>query len=141
MLIDWCDTLHFEHRSDGQFTREDLGPALPPDDLVLRAARALQQASGHMAGAHIGVHKLIPAQAGMGGGSSDAASTCWRSTAFGICGFRCGRIGPNRLVTGCRRAVFFAWRPRLGRRRWRAMATACADAIALSCRETAAWAG
>jgi 4-diphosphocytidyl-2-C-methyl-D-erythritol kinase len=75
MLIDWCDTLHFEHRDDGQLIREDLGPALPPDDLVLRAARALQQASGHTAGAHIGVHKRIPAQAGMGGGSSDAAST------------------------------------------------------------------
>ncbi|MFT4194532.1 4-(cytidine 5'-diphospho)-2-C-methyl-D-erythritol kinase [Ottowia sp.] len=74
-LIDWCDTLHFERRADGVLTREDLGCALPPDDLVLRAARALQQASGCRDGAHIGVAKRIPAQAGMGGGSSDAAST------------------------------------------------------------------
>jgi 4-diphosphocytidyl-2-C-methyl-D-erythritol kinase len=74
-LIDWCDTLHFERRADGVLTREDLGPALPPDDLILRAARALQQASGCREGAHIGVAKRIPAQAGMGGGSSDAAST------------------------------------------------------------------
>ena len=76
MLIDWCDTLHFECRSATQdITREDLGPALPGVDLTLRAARALQAATGCTQGAHIGVHKRIPAQAGMGGGSSDAATT------------------------------------------------------------------
>ena len=75
MLIDWCDTLHVEARSDGQLSREDLTSPLPPDDLVLRAARALQAATGTSRGAHIGIAKQIPAQAGMGGGSSDAA-TC-----------------------------------------------------------------
>jgi 4-diphosphocytidyl-2-C-methyl-D-erythritol kinase len=75
MLIDWCDTLHFSVRTDGQVSREDLTWELPPDDLVLRAARALQQATQCPLGAHIGVSKSVPAQAGMGGGSSDAAST------------------------------------------------------------------
>ncbi len=75
MLIDWCDTLHFELRADGHITREDLTTPLPLDDLVTRAARALQAASGCPFGAHIGIEKSIPAQAGMGGGSSDAAST------------------------------------------------------------------
>jgi 4-diphosphocytidyl-2-C-methyl-D-erythritol kinase len=75
MLIDWCDTLHFELRPDGQISREDLGAALPADDLVLRAARALQQATGTAGGAHIAIDKQLPCQAGMGGGSSDAA-TC-----------------------------------------------------------------
>lgn len=75
MLIDWCDTLHFERRPDGHLSREDLGPALPPNDLILRAAQALQQASGCTQGAHISVHKQIPAQAGLGGGSSNAATT------------------------------------------------------------------
>jgi 4-diphosphocytidyl-2-C-methyl-D-erythritol kinase len=75
MLIDWCDTLNFELRHDGLISREDLGTSLPADDLIVRAARALQAATGSRAGAHIGVHKRIPAQAGMGGGSSDAAST------------------------------------------------------------------
>jgi len=75
MLIDWCDTLNVELRQDGLITREDLGASLPADDLIVRAARALQAATGSRAGAHIGVHKRIPAQAGMGGGSSDAAST------------------------------------------------------------------
>ncbi len=75
MLIDWCDTLHFDIRSSGQISREDLGTALPADDLIVRAARALQTASGTRLGVHAGVEKRIPAQAGMGGGSSDAAST------------------------------------------------------------------
>ena len=75
MLIDWCDTLHFDLRQDGGVTREDLTQPLPPDDLVLRAARALQAATGCRLGAHSGVHKRVPAQAGLGGGSSDAAST------------------------------------------------------------------
>ena len=75
MLIDWCDTLHVELRSDGQLSREDLTAVLPPDDLVLRAARALQAHARPGQGAHIGVAKHVPAQAGMGGGSSDAA-TC-----------------------------------------------------------------
>ena len=74
-LIDWCDTLHFDTRADGQLSREDLTDPLPADDLVLRAAKALQSASGTTLGAHIAIEKTIPAQAGMGGGSSDAAST------------------------------------------------------------------
>ncbi|HOB94708.1 MAG TPA: 4-(cytidine 5'-diphospho)-2-C-methyl-D-erythritol kinase [Aquabacterium sp.] len=74
VLIDWCDTLHFERRSDGRLQRHDLGPALPADDLSLRAARALQQASGTALGADISVMKRVPWGAGLGGGSSDAAS-------------------------------------------------------------------
>ena len=75
MLIDWCDTLHFELRADGQISREDLGALLPGDDLGVRAARALKSASGSAFGANVLIDKCIPAQAGMGGGSSDAAST------------------------------------------------------------------
>lgn len=75
MLINWCDTLHFELRHDGQISREDLNTPLPEHDLIVRAALALQKATGCTLGAHIGIHKSIPAQAGMGGGSSDAAST------------------------------------------------------------------
>jgi 4-diphosphocytidyl-2-C-methyl-D-erythritol kinase len=74
-LIDWADTLHFEARADGQLARHDLGPALPAEDLCLRAARALQAASGCTQGADISVHKSVPWGAGMGGGSSDAATT------------------------------------------------------------------
>jgi 4-diphosphocytidyl-2-C-methyl-D-erythritol kinase len=74
-LIDWCDTLHFEHRADGRISRTDLGPALPDDDLSVRAARALQAAAGVTAGVHISIDKQVPWGAGLGGGSSDAATT------------------------------------------------------------------
>ncbi len=74
MLLDWHDTLHFERRPGGGLSREDLSVPLPEDDLCLRAARALQQATGCTQGAHIAIDKRLPAQAGMGGGSSDAAS-------------------------------------------------------------------
>ena len=85
MLIDWCDTLHFELRQDGHISRSDLPPGgalnlasgastLPEEDLTVRAARALQKACGTPLGVHISLEKRIPSQAGMGGGSSDAAS-------------------------------------------------------------------
>lgn len=81
MLIDWYDTLHLELRRDGNISRSDLLTAgaeipeiLPTEDLTVRAARALQKATGTSLGVHIGLEKRIPSQAGMGGGSSDAAS-------------------------------------------------------------------
>ena len=75
VLVDWCDTLHFERRDDARLQRHDLGPPLPQDDLILRAARSLQRASGSVLGADISVDKRVPWGAGLGGGSSDAAST------------------------------------------------------------------
>lgn len=77
MLIDWSDTLHFKLRQDGAIHRIDAlpGSALPDNDLVVRAARALQAATGCTLGADITLEKRLPAEAGMGGGSSDAAST------------------------------------------------------------------
>jgi 4-diphosphocytidyl-2-C-methyl-D-erythritol kinase len=74
VLVDWADTLHFERRSDGTLHRHDLDTALPADDLTLRAARALKAASGCAAGADIHIEKRVPWGAGLGGGSSDAAT-------------------------------------------------------------------
>lgn len=75
VLIDWCDTLHFERRDDGLLQRHDLALPLPADDLSLRAARLLQAQSGCAWGVDISIEKRVPWGAGMGGGSSDAAST------------------------------------------------------------------
>ncbi len=78
VLIDWADTLHFERRADRRVHRHDLSHdlsrTLPEDDLCVRAARALQVASGCAQGVDIGLDKRLPTGAGMGGGSSDAAT-------------------------------------------------------------------
>lgn len=75
-FIDLCDTLHFDRRSDGQIVCEGSQPGLAhEDDLVVRAARALQSATGTSFGAQIRYQKTIPSGGGLGGGSSDAAST------------------------------------------------------------------
>lgn len=76
-FIDLCDTLDFDLRRDGLVVRD--GPSVPDlapeDDLIIRAARALQQATGTRQGAQIRCDKRIPSGAGLGGGSSDAATT------------------------------------------------------------------
>jgi 4-diphosphocytidyl-2-C-methyl-D-erythritol kinase len=76
MLVDWCDRLWFERRHDGVIAREDLiAGGLPAEDLCVKAARALQSATGCPHGVQIGLEKHLPTEAGLGGGSSDAA-TC-----------------------------------------------------------------
>jgi 4-diphosphocytidyl-2-C-methyl-D-erythritol kinase len=71
-----CDTLSFELREDGEVRRTtDLPGVAPEADLVVRAARLLQSHTGTHLGADIGVTKRIPTGAGLGGSSSDAATT------------------------------------------------------------------
>ncbi len=74
-LIDLCDSLDIDTRSDGRIVREtDMLGVAHDDDLVVRAAKALQQSTGTKLGAQIRVRKRIPAGGGLGGGSSDAAT-------------------------------------------------------------------
>lgn len=76
-FIDLHDSLGFERTSDGLVGRAGTGPGglSADDDLAVRAARLLQQATGVTHGVRIHYEKRIPVGAGLGGGSSDAAST------------------------------------------------------------------
>jgi 4-diphosphocytidyl-2-C-methyl-D-erythritol kinase len=75
-FIDLDDTLHFTLRDDGAVHRVTAVDGVPEDqDLCVRAARLLQQETGCPLGADIAVEKRIPMGGGLGGGSSDAATT------------------------------------------------------------------
>jgi 4-diphosphocytidyl-2-C-methyl-D-erythritol kinase len=75
-LIDRCDLLHFEMRSDGRIRRVNDIPNVPEqDDLIVRAARLLQSHTGCTLGADLELEKILPMGGGLGGGSSDAATT------------------------------------------------------------------
>ena len=75
-FIDYCDWLRFEPRTDARIVLADPIPGVPPEtDLTVRAAKALQIATGTTAGATIHLDKRLPMGGGLGGGSSDAATT------------------------------------------------------------------
>ncbi len=80
-LLDHGDTLHFATRDDDRIHRTTTLAGVPEDaDLAIRAARLLQQAAkvknpGQVLGTDIAVEKRLPMGGGLGGGSSDAATT------------------------------------------------------------------
>jgi 4-diphosphocytidyl-2-C-methyl-D-erythritol kinase len=75
-LLDYGDVLHFNVRADNVIRRVNDVPGVPEaSDLVVRAARLLQSAVPGSPGADITVDKRLPMGGGLGGGSSDAATT------------------------------------------------------------------
>lgn len=74
-FLDYGDELRITPTDDGLIERLGAGQdGLPAEDLTIRAARLLQSATGARAGARIELKKRIPVGAGLGGGSSDAAT-------------------------------------------------------------------
>jgi 4-diphosphocytidyl-2-C-methyl-D-erythritol kinase len=75
-LIDWCDTISLKVIPENEVRRINPIPGVPPEqDLVVRAAALLKEFCGYAGGVEIDLQKEIPMGAGLGGGSSDAAST------------------------------------------------------------------
>jgi len=74
-LLDWGDDVRLRVRDDGAIRRVDPLPGVSDDvDLGMRAAKALQDATGCALGADIAIEKRVPIGGGLGGGSSDAAT-------------------------------------------------------------------
>lgn len=75
-LLDYSDEITLQRRSDGKICRtHSLDGLKSADDLIVKAAKALKQYTGTSWGADVGVTKYLPVGGGIGGGSSDAAST------------------------------------------------------------------
>ncbi len=108
-LIDLCDDIAITVRDDRRIERI-AGPAgVPPEtDLVVRAARALQDVTGTPLGASIGVTKRIPLGAGLGGGSSDAATTLLALNHLWGSGLSQDRLAEIGLALGSDVPVFVA---------------------------------
>jgi 4-diphosphocytidyl-2-C-methyl-D-erythritol kinase len=108
-LIDLCDDIAIRVRDDGVIER----PAGPPDvpaesDLVVRAARALQAATGTPLGASLKVTKRIPMGGGLGGGSSDAATTLLALNHLWGTGLAAEKLAALGLTLGSDVPVFVA---------------------------------
>lgn len=121
-LVDLCDELFFETDSSGQIQRLE-GPAdVPPEqDLVVRAAlRLRQQAGPGTAGARVRVRKRIPMGGGLGGGSSDAATTLVALNRLWHLGLKIDEIAAIGLELGADVPVFVhgcnAWAEGVGER-------------------------
>jgi 4-diphosphocytidyl-2-C-methyl-D-erythritol kinase len=120
-LIDLCDSLSVLVREDGLIERP-VGPAdvAPEDDLVVRAARALQAQTGARLGATLRVFKKIPQGGGLGGGSSDAATTLLALNRLWGCGLSIDELAGIGLPLGADVPVFVrgssAWAEGIGDR-------------------------
>ena len=86
-FIDLADRLRFRVRTDGAVRRVSAHPGVPAaNDLVVRAARLLQSECGQGSGVDIHLDKRVPMGAGLGGGSSDAATTLVALNRLWDCG-------------------------------------------------------
>ena len=75
-LVNWGDKLHFTRNDDGAIRRATAVPGVEESsDLTIRAANLLKAHTGCRFGVEIAIEKLLPMGAGLGGGSSDAATT------------------------------------------------------------------
>ena len=106
-LLAWGDTVRLRVRADGRIVRLAGPEDVPAEaDLAVRAAHALQQASGCALGAEIAVDKRIPLGGGLGGGSSDAATALRALDALWGCGLGEDRLAALGLALGADVPVF-----------------------------------
>jgi len=120
-LIDLCDTVAISVREDGQIERPVGPPQVPFEaDLTVRAARALQSATGTRLGASLKVRKRIPQGGGLGGGSSDAATTLLALNEMWNCGLSLSELASLASPLGADVPVFVqgssAWAEGIGER-------------------------
>jgi 4-diphosphocytidyl-2-C-methyl-D-erythritol kinase len=118
-LLDYGDELQFELTNDGIIRLIDnLNDVATIDNLVYRAAAALQQHTNSSYGVTIKLHKKLPAGGGLGGGSSDAATTLLALNKLWQCGLSVSELAAIGLILGADIPVFIhgrtAWAEGIG---------------------------
>ncbi len=118
-FIDMADQLRFRPRDDGLVTRIQMIDGVPEEsDLSVRAARLLQLEAGITSGVDIELSKNLPMGAGLGGGSSDAATTLLALNRLWGVGFSMERLAQLGLRLGADVPVFIhgraAWAEGVG---------------------------
>jgi 4-diphosphocytidyl-2-C-methyl-D-erythritol kinase len=120
-FLDYGDELGFEPRADGAIIRAGDVPGVPMDaDLMVRAARRLQQVTGTAQGVTIRITKRLPLGGGLGGGSSDAATTLVALNHYWRTGLTLSELAELGLTLGADVPVFVhgqaAWAEGVGER-------------------------
>lgn len=106
-FLDHADQLRFALRDDDQVRLQTDVPGVDHDsNLIVRAARQLQQQSGCIQGVDIWLEKLLPMGGGIGGGSSDAATTLLGLNHLWQLGWDLGRLAALGLSLGADVPVF-----------------------------------
>ena len=118
-LLDWGDRVRLRTRADGAVVRSaDVQGIAADEDLAVRAARALKAATGCSLGVEIAVDKQVPVGAGLGGGSSDAATTLVALNRMWGCGLDDDALAALGLQLGADVPVFVrgrnAWAEGIG---------------------------
>lgn len=106
-LLDYGDTLSFTLTEDRELAFSCSRPDLDsPDNLVMRAARLLWQETGVIKGTRIHLDKRLPTGGGVGGGSSDAATTLVALNSLWQCGLDTAALASLGLALGADVPVF-----------------------------------
>lgn len=112
-ILDWGDELAITVNDSGEITRscqsDDWDDMIPQSaDICIRAAHLLQRRCGVINGAHIKLTKNIPVGAGLGGGSSDAATVLVALNQLWCCGLSQQQLAETGLELGADVPVFVA---------------------------------
>ena len=118
-FLDYGDELVFKLRDDGKITRTSNYDGIKlKHDMVIRAASLLQQRTGQSLGVDIQVYKRLPMGAGLGGGSSNAATTLVALNALWEDGLSVVELAELGLALGADVPVFIhghaAWAEGVG---------------------------
>ena len=105
-ILDIADTLQFDIRNDGVISRESESDIPEEDDLIVKAARLLQKQASVSQGVSLYIEKRLPVGGGLGGGSSNAATTLVALNELWGCGLQVDELASLGVQLGADVPIF-----------------------------------